>query len=113
MLLVSHIRNRTANAVRSTLRQTGWSKSAPMQTGAIAFFCASFPANHPKKRADERTRTADLPQLRAINRVLQGLARVCRSLYPSGFLFLRLPCVAPYCARGGVGVVSTSPSYPR
>src|SRR5215207_3025408 len=42
----------------------------------------------------------------------------CRSVhtlanpaYLSGLLFCGLLCVAPYCARGGVRVVSTSPSY--
>ncbi len=29
-----------------------------------------------------------------------------------GFLFPALPRVAPYCVRGGVQVVSISPSYP-
>jgi hypothetical protein len=38
-----------------------------------------FPANRYKKRADERTRTADLPSLRVIISALQG----------------SLPCVAP------------------
>jgi hypothetical protein len=31
------------------------------------------------QRADERTRTADLPSLRVINRMLQGFARGCNS----------------------------------
>jgi hypothetical protein len=31
------------------------------------------------ERADERTRTADLPSLRVINHVLQGFARACNT----------------------------------
>jgi hypothetical protein len=39
---------------------------------------------------------------------LHGLAN---SAYLSRFLFSALPCVAPYCAPGGIRAVSTSPSY--
>src|ERR687885_1789879 len=56
-----------------------------------------------KKRADERTRTADLISLRVIGRALQGVANPA---YLKGFLCTGLPRVAPYCAPGGVRVVS-------
>jgi hypothetical protein len=59
-----------------------------------------------KKRADERTRTADLISLRVIIQALQGFAQGCKSPNLKGFLVSALPCVAPYCAPGGVRVVS-------
>src|SRR5918993_5651853 len=62
------------------------------------------PATETKKRADERTRTADL-----LIRVRQrGLQELADPSYLSGFLFCDLPCVAPYCARDDVRVVSIS-----
>jgi hypothetical protein len=56
-----------------------------------------------KQRADERTRTADLLQLRVINRVLQGFAQPCKPLISKGFSLL---CLAQCCIPGGVRVVS-------
>ena len=50
--------------------------------------------------------------LRVINRMLQGLPRVANPAYLSCFLFSGLQCVAPYCAPGGVRVVSIPPLYP-
>ena len=70
-------------------------------------FCV-LPANRHKKRADERTRTAFLLQLRVIGQVLQGFVNAACL---EGFHFPALPCVAPYCAPSGVRVVSTAPSY--
>src|SRR5918997_4246289 len=43
----------------------------------------------------------------------RDLHRVANPAYLSRFPFSALPCVAPYCAPGGIRVVSTSPSYPR
>src|SRR5918995_2681700 len=40
---------------------------------------------------------------------LAGLPRVAKLVYLSQFLFCGLPSVAPYCARGGIRVVSTPP----
>jgi hypothetical protein len=45
-------------------------------------------------RADERTRTAFLLQLRVINHVLQGFARACKSRISKPLSFL---CFAPCC----------------
>ena len=47
------------------------------------------------KRADERTRTADLLQLRVIGQALQGYARDCKSRIFRGVSF---PCFAACCA---------------
>jgi hypothetical protein len=55
-------------------------------------------------RADERTRTADLLQLRVIGQPLQGFAESCRSRIFEGVSFL---CLTACCARGGIRVVST------
>jgi hypothetical protein len=57
-------------------------------------------------RADERTRTADLISLRVIGQALQGFANAA---YLEAFPFPALLRVAPYCVRGGIRVVSTSP----
>src|SRR5215210_5909593 len=38
--------------------------------------------------------------------VLQGFAGACKSPYPGRFRFSGLPCVAAYCAPGGVRMVS-------
>jgi hypothetical protein len=47
-----------------------------------------------RRRADERTRTADLVSLRVIGQALQGFARGCKSRISKGYSFLR---VAPRC----------------
>src|SRR5215203_6471945 len=47
-----------------------------------------------KRRTDERTRTADLLQLRVITQALLGCARSCKSRIFRGVSFLRL---AEYC----------------
>jgi hypothetical protein len=36
----------------------------------------------------------------------RGLQRVAKPAFLGRFLFFALPCVAPYCVRGGVKVVS-------
>ncbi len=46
------------------------------------------------ERADERTRTADLLQLRVISQVLQGVARACKCRMFRG---VSLPCLAMCC----------------
>ena len=46
-----------------------------------------FPAKSYKKRADERTRTADLPSLRVISQVLLGCAWACKSPISKRFSF--------------------------
>jgi hypothetical protein len=43
----------------------------------------------------------------------RGLHELANAPYLSRFLFSGLPCVAPYCAPGGVRVVSKLPSYLR
>src|SRR5215211_6626633 len=58
-----------------------------------------------KPRADEQTRTADLISLRVIIHALQELANPA---YLSRFLFSGLPRIAPYCATGGIRVVSAA-----
>jgi hypothetical protein len=60
------------------------------------------------KRADERTRTADLISLRVITQALQGVAN---PVYVRRFLFSRLLSVAPYCVPSGIRVVSIASSY--
>src|SRR5829696_417388 len=42
-----------------------------------------------------------------------ALHALANPLYLRRFLFPALPCVAPYRVRGGVKVVSMTPSYPR
>jgi hypothetical protein len=49
--------------------------------------------------------------LRVITQALQGPAQGCKCPYLGGFLCSWLRCVAPYCAPGGVRVVSTLFSY--
>ena len=52
-----------------------------------------LPANRKKKRADERTRTADLTSLGVIIRALQVFARACNSRISRRFSLLQLaPC---------------------
>ena len=89
--------------------QVGCSKQAPVLCWglrlALRFTCKLKETT----RADERTRTADLPSLRVINRALQGFARACKTPISKGFSFSGLPCVAPYCVRDGVRVVSNGP----
>jgi hypothetical protein len=58
------------------------------------------------RRADERTRTADLLQLRVITQALQGVQRCANHAFLSSFLSSDLPNVAPYCVPGGIRVVS-------
>jgi hypothetical protein len=57
--------------------------------------------------ADERTRTASLPQLRVIGLRCRGLHGLAKPTYLKGFLFSGLHRVAPYCAPGGIRVVSS------
>jgi hypothetical protein len=47
-----------------------------------------------KKRADERTRTADLLHLRVMHQALQGCAEDCKCRIFRGVSF---PCLAEYC----------------
>ena len=58
------------------------------------------------RRADERTRTADLVSLRVITQALQGCAEACKCRISKRLSLLRLPHVAPYCVPGGIRVVS-------
>jgi hypothetical protein len=53
-----------------------------------------LPANHDKKRADERTRTADLISLRVISQALQGFAALCKPRVCKRF---SLPSLAQCC----------------
>jgi hypothetical protein len=47
-----------------------------------------------RKRADERTRTADLLHLRVISQALLSVAWACKSRIDRGF---SVPCLAHYC----------------
>ena len=65
-----------------------------------------------KRRADERTRTADLPSLRVIIQVLQGFASSCKSrIYKAvSLLSLALCCTvlrSRWC-QSGVNITLTS-----
>jgi hypothetical protein len=71
-----------------------------------------LPANRHKKRVDERTRTAFLLITSDASGVGGGLRRVANAAYLEGFLFSGLLHVAPYCAPGGVRVVSSVVSTP-
>jgi hypothetical protein len=62
------------------------------------------------ERADERTRTADL-LITSVPMALQGCAEDCKIRISRPVSFLRLHGVAPYCARGGVRVVSEVVDY--
>jgi hypothetical protein len=62
-----------------------------------------------KKRGDERTRTADLISLRVIIHALLGIAQAYKYCISKPVPFCTLPCVAPYCVRGGVRIVSHHP----
>jgi hypothetical protein len=44
--------------------------------------------------------------LRVIRQVLRGFARACKYRISRGFPLSGLPCIAPYCALGGIRVVS-------
>ena len=57
-------------------------------------------------RADERTRTAYPCSLRVITQALQGVQRLANPAYLGGFLCSGFLRVAPYCAPGGIRVVS-------
>ena len=59
-----------------------------------------------KRRADERTRTADLTSLRVIGHPLQTFALVCKSRIDKGCIVSGLLRVGPYCIPGGIRVVS-------
>ena len=59
-----------------------------------------------KRRADERTRTADLVSLRVIHQALQWVHVLANPASLRGFLCSGLLRVAPYCVPGGVRVVS-------
>ena len=60
-----------------------------------------------KKRADERTRTADLEAHYELKmRRCRGLPRVANPAFLSRFLFSGLLRVAQHCVPGGVRVVS-------
>ena len=66
-----------------------------------------LPANHQEiGRADERTRTAFLLQLRVITQALQGLPGAANHALLGWFLFCGLPSVASHCAPGGIRSVS-------
>jgi hypothetical protein len=62
-------------------------------TEALPLICI-LPANPPKERADERTRTADLISLRVIGQALQECAGACKSRIskPVSFLCFVLCC---------------------
>src|SRR5829696_3543436 len=62
-------------------------------TGTLICHCV-LPANQHKKRADERTRTADLISLRVCGQWLLSVAGVCNSRMDKGF---SVPCLAHYC----------------
>jgi hypothetical protein len=65
------------------------------------------------KRADERTRTADLLQLRVIGQALQGVAQACQSRISKPLSFLRLALCSTvlrsrWCRSGlNISLVST------
>jgi hypothetical protein len=61
-----------------------------------------------KRGADERTRTAYPCSLRVITHALQGVANAA---YLEELLFPALLSVAPYCAPGGIRLVSSTLSH--
>src|SRR5215211_7103737 len=76
-------------------------------------YCAESSRALPWQLADERTRTAFLLQLRVIIHALRAFADACKFCMSKDFLCSGLQCVAPYCAPGGIRVVSMSPLHPR
>jgi hypothetical protein len=61
------------------------------RTVGVVLSCPTFTLqNQRKKRADERTRTAHLLQLRVIIHALQGVAQACKSRISKPFSFPRL-----------------------
>src|SRR5215212_4273876 len=60
----------------------------------------------------EQTWMADRISSPVIIEPLRGFTRACQSPISKGFLFSGLLSVAPYCAPGGIRVVSMSPSNP-
>src|SRR5215217_2970115 len=63
------------------------------------------------RRADSNR--LPLLQLRVISHALRAFADACKFCMSKGFLCSGLQCVAPYCAPGGIRVVSMSPLHPR
>jgi hypothetical protein len=58
-------------------------------------FSRCFTCKTPQKvRADERTRTADLPSLRVCGQRLLSVAQACKSRISKRFV---VPCIAHYC----------------
>ncbi len=74
--------------------QCGCSKQAPVLCRGLRLALRFTCKLKETKRADERTRSADLPSLRMINRVLQGFAWACKSPVSKGFT---LPSLALCC----------------
>jgi hypothetical protein len=67
----------------------------PGNIGARAVPCLEFSASlSPLGRADERTRAADLLQLRVYGQWLLSVAEVCKPRIDKGFL---VPSIAHYC----------------
>ena len=67
----------------------------PGNIGARAVPCLEFSASlSPLWRADERTRTTHLLQLRVISQALQGFAQGCKSRIDQG---CPVPSIAHYC----------------
>jgi hypothetical protein len=63
--------------------------------GATATPCLEFSAYlSGLERADERTRTADLPSLRVRSRKFLRIAQTCKSRIDKGF---SVPCITHYC----------------
>src|SRR5215210_8203163 len=60
-----------------------------------------------KKRTDERTRTADLEShYECAGRRCWGVHSLANAAFIEDFLCCGLQCIAPYCARGGIRMVS-------
>ena len=97
------------------LWSAGCSKSAPTSClGPLR--CAAFSLQiERKKRADERTRTADLISLRGIIHALQGFAEVCKSRISRRFPLLRVAecCTALRSRWCQSGVSPLRIAYPR
>jgi hypothetical protein len=65
-----------------------------------------FTSKSCKRRADERTRTADLISLRVIGHVLQGCAGDCKYRISKPLSLLCHAQCCSYCVPGGIRVVS-------
>ena len=92
----------------------GCSKLAPAMVPRPLWLPELYLQIERKKRADERTRTADLTSLRVSSQALQRVARVCKSPLSKRFSLLRIAacCTALRSRWYQSGVKLLTPVFP-